>query len=80
MSFWNALLRRSTLAAVAATAVLLASASVPVHADPQGPSATDEQITKLVAYLIQNEHLSKRPSTTISRRVFWTASSRRSTR
>ncbi len=60
MSSWNALLRRSTLAAAAAIAVLLASAWIRAHADPQGPSATDEQITKLVAYLIQNEHLSKR--------------------
>lgn len=59
MSSWNALLRRSTLAAAATIAVLLASAWIRAHADPQGPSATDEQITKLVAYLIQNEHLSK---------------------
>jgi len=50
---------RFGLPAIIAAMVLISGNYQSAIADPVGPSAKDEQITKLVSILIQNEHLSK---------------------
>lgn len=59
MTLCNSSRCRYGLLAAACLGLLLSGTWFQASADPVGPTATDSQITKLVAFYIQDQHLSK---------------------
>ena len=53
--------RRVGLMAILATLLLIAGMSERVLADPEGPTAREENIARIVSALLQQGHLSKHP-------------------